>query len=79
MVRFFVWVAAIIAIALRVVLWFCSLNLLFNMSQLEALKNTHLFESKYLDEQAAQIQSRLDKRNEAAAQGSQGPAPKAAA
>jgi len=58
MVKFFVYFSTIATIVLRVILWFCSLNLLFNMAQIEALKNTFLFESKYLDQQTAKFEAR---------------------
>jgi len=79
-IRAFVIIGLFLCIMLRVVLFVCSVNMLFNMEDIDLLRQTYLFQSKLLDAQANRFNNPNHDRRQAPAQsqnqlaGSQGPA-----
>lgn len=47
--KLFVYISTIICIVLRAGLFFCSVNILFNIEEIDTLKQTVLYKSAFLD------------------------------
>ena len=47
--RLYVYISTILCIILRGVLFICSVNILFNIEEIDTLKQTVLFKSAFLD------------------------------